>query len=168
MGLNTDIRNISNTLQRNAKKEAKNTKDLENKYNILDILKNEIEAAQSSGLDIFNALDRECIETGVLASLQPCEYFKNKNITRFFIHDNYYKIYLQVQKEKRLKEKTLQTITREKTQEIPKEAATVQTAQTVQKISVDYKKILQWLFIISTGIVLIPLYFCVAVTKNLK
>lgn len=62
MGLNTDIRNISNTLQRNAKKEAKSTKDLENKYNILDILKNEIEAAQCSGLDIFNTLDRECIE----------------------------------------------------------------------------------------------------------
>ncbi len=63
MGLNTDIRNISNTLQRNAKKEAKSTKDLENKYNILDILKNEIEAAQYSGLDIFNTLDRECIES---------------------------------------------------------------------------------------------------------
>jgi len=59
----------------------------------------------------------------------------------------------------------LQTITKEET---PKEAATVQTAQTVQKISIDYKKILQWLFIISTGIVLIPLYMCIAITKNLK
>lgn len=62
MGLNTDIRNISNTLQRNAKRETKSIKDLENKYNVLDILKNEIEAAQCSGLDIFNTLDRECIE----------------------------------------------------------------------------------------------------------
>lgn len=59
MGLNTNIRDISNTLR---KKETRSTKDLENKYNILDILKNEIEAAQSSGLDIFNTLDRECIE----------------------------------------------------------------------------------------------------------
>jgi len=59
MGLNTNIRDISNTLR---KKEAKSTKDIENKYNILDILKNEIEAAQDSKLDIFNSLDRECIE----------------------------------------------------------------------------------------------------------
>ena len=62
MGLNTDIRNISNTLQRNAKKEARSTKELENKYNILDILKNEMEAAIFSNLDIFNKIDREIIE----------------------------------------------------------------------------------------------------------
>lgn len=63
MGLNTDVRNISNTLQRSTQKtEKKAIKDLENKYNILDILKNEIEAAQDSNLDIFNKYDRECIE----------------------------------------------------------------------------------------------------------
>ncbi len=63
MSLNNNIKTISNTLQTNAQKtEKRSTKDIENKYNILDILKNEIEAAQSSGLDIFNALDRECIE----------------------------------------------------------------------------------------------------------
>ena len=162
MGLNTDIRNISNTLQRNAKKEAKSAKELENKYNILDILKNEIEAAQSSGLDIFNALDRECIETGVLASLQPCEYYKNKNITRFFIHDNYYKTYLQTQKEKRLKEKSMQTITRE---EAPKEAEIIKSKPVIK---IDFNNIFKWIFIISTGIVLIPLYMCIAITKNLK
>lgn len=60
----------------------------------------------------------------------------------------------------------MQTVTREETpEETPKEA---QTAQTTQTISIDYKKILQWLFIISTGIVLIPLYICITITKNLK
>lgn len=59
MAINSNLRDISNTLR---KKEARSTKDIENKYNILDILKSEIEAAQDSGLDIFNTLDRECIE----------------------------------------------------------------------------------------------------------
>ena len=75
-------------------------------------------------------------------------------------------MYLQVQKEKRLKEKSMQTVTREETPEkteAPKEAATVKTVQTI-----DYKKILQGLFVISTGIILIPLYICITVTKNLK
>ena len=63
MGLNTDIRNISNTLQKNTQKtEKKAIKELENKYNILDILKNEMEAAVFSELDIFNKIDREIIE----------------------------------------------------------------------------------------------------------
>ena len=64
----------------------------------------------------------------------------------------------------------MQTVTREETPEeteTPKEAATIQTAQAVQK-TIDYKKLLQGLFIISTGLVLIPLYICITVTKNLK
>lgn len=75
-------------------------------------------------------------------------------------------MYLQLQKEKRLKEKAFQTVTREETQETPKEAATMQTVQTTQTI--DYKKLLQGLFIVSTGIILIPLYICITITKNLK
>ena len=77
-------------------------------------------------------------------------------------------MYLQVQKEKRLKEKALQTVTREEAPEkteAPKEAATVQTAP---RIAIDSKKLLQALFIVSTGIILIPLYICITVTKNLK
>lgn len=63
MSLNNNIKTISNTLQTNAQKtEKRSIKDIENKYNILDILKNEIEAAQDSSLDIFNKYDRECIE----------------------------------------------------------------------------------------------------------
>ena len=79
MGINSNIRDISNTLR---KKEAKSTKDLENKYNILDILKNEIEAAQDSSLDIFNKYDRECIERmrtckpSTLRILQKSKYNK--------------------------------------------------------------------------------------------
>ena len=78
-------------------------------------------------------------------------------------------MYLQVQKEKRLKEKALQTVTREeapKKTEAPKKAQTVQTVQATQII--DYKKLLQALFIVSTGIILIPLYICITITKNLK
>lgn len=78
-------------------------------------------------------------------------------------------MYLQVQKEKRLKEKSMQTVTREETpkkEETPKEAETIQTVQTTQTI--DYKKLLQALFIVSTGIILIPLYICITITKNLK
>lgn len=77
-------------------------------------------------------------------------------------------MYLQVQKEKRLKEKSMQTVTREETPketEAPKEAEIVQT---VQRKTIDYKKLLQGLFIVSTGIILIPLYICITVTKNLK
>jgi len=73
-------------------------------------------------------------------------------------------MYLQVQKEKRLKEKAFQTVTREETQEPPKqETQTITTTKTI-----DFNNIIKWLFIISTGIVLIPLYFCIAITKNLK
>lgn len=80
-------------------------------------------------------------------------------------------MYLQVQKEKRLKEKSMQTVTREETpkkEEAPKEAATVQTVQTTPGVTIDTKKLLQALFIILTGIVLIPLYICITITKNLK
>ena len=63
-----------------------------------------------------------------------------------------------------MKEKSMQTVTRQET-ETPKEA---QTAQTTQTITIDYNKILQGLFILSTGIILIPLYICITITKNLK
>lgn len=166
MGLNTDIRNISNTLQRSTQKtEKKAIKELENKYLILDILKDNIQLAQENGLNIFDKLDREAIEQGTIKSLTRSEYYKSEKITGYLIHNNYYKLYLELQKEKRMKEKALQTVTREETQEAPKEAATVQT---VQKTAIDYKKLLQGLFIISTGIILIPLYICITVTKNLK
>lgn len=73
-------------------------------------------------------------------------------------------MYLQLQKEKRLKEKVFQTVTREETQETPKqEMQTITTTKTI-----DFNNLFKWIFIISTGIVLIPLYFCIAVTKNLK
>ena len=171
MGLNTDIRNISNTLQRSTQKtEKKAIKELENKYLILDILRDNIQLAQENGLNIFDKLDREAIEQGTIKSLTRSEYYKSEKITGYLIHNSYYKIYLELQKEKRMKEKALQTVTREETPEeteTPKEAATIQTAQAVQK-TIDYKKLLQGLFIISTGLVLIPLYICITVTKNLK
>jgi inactivated superfamily I helicase len=167
MGLNTDIRNISNTLQKSTQKtEKKAIKDLENKYLILDILKDNIQLAQENGLNIFDKLDREAIEQGTIKSLTRSEYYKSEKITGYLIHNSYYKIYLELQKEKRLKEKSIQTVTREETpkkEEAPKEAQTVQTVQTI-----DYKKLLQGLFIVSTGIVLIPLYICITITKNLK
>lgn len=169
MGLNTDIRNISNTLQKSTQKtEKKAIKDLENKYLILDILKDNIQLAQENGLNIFDKLDREAIEQGTIKSLARFEYYKSEKITGYLIHNSYYKIYLELQKEKRMKEKALQTITREETPEeteTPKEA---QTVQTTPGITIDTKKLLQALFIISTGIVLIPLYICITITKNLK
>lgn len=169
MGLNTDIRNISNTLQKSTQKtEKKAIKDLENKYLILDILRDNIELAQERSLNIFDKLDREAIEQGTIKSLTRSEYYKSEKITGYLIHNSYYRIYLELQKEKRLKEKALQTVTREETpkkEEAPKEAETVQT---IQRKTIDYKKLLQGLFIISTGLVLIPLYICITITKNLK
>lgn len=164
---NTKIENIANNLEAakqktENKRQKENIRQLENKYLILDILKENIEDAINLDFNILNKEDREFIEQNTLKELTPSEYYKSEKITGFLIHENYYKTYLQIRKEQREKERNKQTITREET---PKEAEIIKQKPV---INIDFNNLFKWIFIISTGIVLIPLYMCIAITKNLK
>lgn len=102
MGLNDNINNLKNELQENRKQQQKELKEAERKrlikYQLLSILKIEIQEAQENGQDIFNTYEQENIIDRVTKNPEISTLI-NQNFTRYWLLENYNKIVKDIKKE---------------------------------------------------------------------